>query len=161
MADNRPLYKYVGDPVVLIRPSTLSSDGTGTTVTGAAGIGIAGYDGILFQLILGATDANYAASVQLQYSSTGAGSDAATSNAGMTCTDAIYTATDLGASADQVYLLDFSIAAKGLSDRAGKIFANIAAAETGATQATLIGIPYGGTRLYPATNAQTVVVADA
>lgn len=158
MSQNRPLYRYIGDPVRILGPSTLSSDGTGSTTIGSVGIG--GYDGVLFCLLYGATDANAAFTIQLQYSSTGATSDNATSNAGMTCTDAIFT-TSIHVTANQVHLLDFDVAAKGMADVGGVIGATIAAAETGAAAVSLIAIPYGGTRLYPATNAQTVIVARA
>jgi len=158
MPSKRPLHKFIGDGILIITPSTQSSDGVATT-DNLAGVPIAGVDGVLFVLSYGATDANAVFTIQIQYASNGTASDAATSNAGMTCTDALYTTT-IHATASQIHFLDFDVAAKGLPDRAGKLYATVAAAETGASNFSLMGIPYGGTRLYPATNANTVIVAN-
>ena len=158
MSQNKPLHKFIGDPILVISPSTQSSDGIAAS-DNAAGVPIAGYDGVLFIEILGATDATDASQIQIQYSSTGSASDAVTSNAGMTCTDAVFT-THPAAAAGLLSMVDFNINAKGMADSAGKLYASAAAAETGAAVTCVLGIPYGGTRLYPATNAVTVVEAD-
>jgi hypothetical protein len=160
MAKNQPLYEYIGDPIAVIAPSTHSSDGVSAS-DNAAGVPIIGMDGVLFIELLGATDATDVSQIQIQYSSTGNASDAASSAAGWTCTDAIFTIHP-HASSPLLSMLDFRISAKsGLADGAGKLYATMAAAETGAAIHSLIGIPYGGTRLLPATNAVTVVHAQA
>lgn len=158
MSKNRPLYGYIGDGVLVLSGSSYGSAGTAAS-DNAGGVPVAGADGVLFALLYGATDANAAFTVQLQYSSTGNASDAVTSNAGMTCTDAIYT-TSIHVTANQCHLLDYSVSAKGMADAAGKLYASIAAAETGDAKIALVGFPYGGTRIYPATNANAVIVAD-
>jgi hypothetical protein len=124
------------------------------------GVVIGGYSGVLFIEILAATDADDVHQYQVQYSSTGNASDAVTSNAGMSCTDAIFPIHP-GATAGEVRLLDFDIGSHGLADRAGALFVSAAAAEGNAeSHVCIIGIPYGGTRMYPATNAITVVNAN-
>lgn len=160
MPKMRPLYKWIGDPITMLAGSTLSSDGTAlTSDDDGKGIPIKGSDGVLFILGYGATDADAAFEIQIQYSSTGYATDAATSNAGMTCSDAVFT-TAVHVSGG-VTLMEFDVSAKGLADSAGKLFAIIAAAETGTASPQLIGIPYGGTRTHPATNANTVLFANA
>lgn len=159
MPKMQPLYKWIGDPIAMLAGSTLSSDGTAlTSDDDGKGIPTKGADGALLLLGYGATDADAAFSIQIQYSSTGYATDAATSNAGMTCTDAVFT-TAIHVSGG-VTLMEFDLSAKGLSDRAGKLFAIIAAAETGVASPQLIGIPYGGHMHLPATNANTVLIAD-
>jgi hypothetical protein len=113
---------------------------------------------VLFILAYGATDANAAHTIQIQYSSTGAASDAATSNAGMSCTDAVFT-TAIHVSGG-ITMMEFDLNAKGLSDRAGKLYPLIAAAETGNARSALIAIPYGGHMHLPSTNANTVIIAN-
>ena len=159
MADNRPLYEYIGDPITVIAPLTVT---TAAFVASdcAAGVPILGADGVLFIETLGATDSTSVQQIQIQYSSTGLASDAVTSNAGMTCTDAVF-AVWPAAAAGLTSMVNVNVRAKGMADAAGKFYASIAAAEGGAVIAGLIGIPYGGTRLYPATNAVTVVDADS
>lgn len=159
MANMKPLYEWIGTAVCVIKPSTQSSDGVPTT-DNIAGVPILGYDGVLFIELLGATDATDVSQIQIQYSSTGNASDAVTSNSGMTCTDAIF-GIHPSAAAGKISLLDFSISAKGMSDAGGKLFAVIAADETGAAGTTLLALPYGGTRLLPATNAVSVVHAES
>lgn len=157
---NMPLYEYLGTAVTVISPSTQSSDGIAAS-DNAAGVPILGYDGVLFVEILGATDATDVSQMQIQYSSTGNASDAASSAAAWTCTDAIFTVHP-HAAAGLLSMVDFSIRAKsGLSDGVGKLFASVAAAETGAAVTGLLAFPYGGTRLLPATNAVTVVYAQS
>ena len=157
MPQLEPLYEYIGDPVVVIAPSTSSSDGISASDC-AAGVSIDGYRGVLFIEIRTATDANDASQVQIQFSTTGNASDAVTSNASYTATDAVFAAGP-AASSPLISMLHFDVAAKGMET--GSLFASIAAAETGGAEIGLIGIPYGGTRLLPATNAVTVVDADA
>jgi len=159
MSKNRPLYSWLGDPVVVIGPADISTAGIAAS-DNAAGVAIAGAAGVEFLLVVGVSDSDNAMQVQLQYSSTGNASDAVTSNAGMTCTDAIFAqlTTDHG---NSVHILDFSVDAKGLQDSAGRIFATIAAAENGASIFGLIGRPYGGHIELPTTNAITVVEARA
>jgi hypothetical protein len=151
----RPLYEYIGDPITVIAPLTITT-AAHVASDNAAGVPILGADGILFIETLGATDSTSVQQIQIQYSSTGNASDAATSNAGMTCTDAVFTVMP-AASSGFTQLLHVDVKAKGMSDAAGKFYATIAAAEGGAVIGGLIGIPYGGTRLYPATNAATVI----
>jgi hypothetical protein len=155
----KPLYRWLGDPVVVIGPADISTAGIAAS-DNAAGVPIAGAAGVEFLLVVGLADTGLAMQVQIQYSSTGSASDAVTSNAGMTCTDAIFAqlTTDHG---NSVHILDFSVEAKGLSDAAGTLHASIAAAENGSSIFGLIGRPYGGHIHLPATNAITVVEARA
>lgn len=155
----KPLHAFLGDPVLLIAPADVSTDGISAS-DNVGGVPIIGASGVEFLQIVGVSDSNMAMQIQIQYSSTGNASDAVTSNAGMTCTDAVFVAmsTDSGSA---IFILDFDLAAKGLSDGVGKLFASVAAAENGASVFSLIGRPYGGTQRWPATNAQTVVRASA
>jgi hypothetical protein len=159
MSKNRPLYKWLGDPVCVLGPADHSTDGI-VASNNAAGVPIAGAAGVEFLMLVGVSDSDNAMQVQIQYSSTGNGSDAVTSNAGMTCTDAVFAqlTSDHGSS---VHILDFDVSAKGLSDADGKLFVSIAAAENGASIFGIIGRPYGGHIELPATNAITVVEANA
>ena len=154
MSYNNPLYQYIGDPITMY--CQVVTTATIVASDNLAGVPILGADGILFIESLGATDNTALHQVQLQYSSTGNASDAVTSNAGMTCTDAIFTVMP-AASGGLTELLDVNISAKGLSDAAGKFYCTIVAAEGAGVIASVVGIPYGGTRLYPATNAATVI----
>jgi len=160
MAKMKPLYEYIGDPICVLAPSTHATDGV-LASDNLAGVPILGMDGVLFIELLGATDATDVSQIQIQYSSTGLASDAASSAAAWTCTDAIFTIHP-SAATGLLSMLDFRISAKtGISDGAGKLYATMAAAETGDAIHSLIGIPYGGSRLLPATNAVTVVHAQA
>lgn len=159
MADNRPLYEYIGDPITIIAPLTITT-AAHVASDNAAGVPILGADGVLFIETLGATDSTSVQQIQIQYASNGLASDAVTSNAGMTCTDAIFAVMPAAASG-LTSMVNVNVSAKGLTSAAGKFYATIVAAEGGAVIGGLIGIPYGGTRLYPATNAVTVVDADS
>ena len=160
MAKMKPLFEYIGDPIVVLAPATNSSDGVAAS-DNAAGVPVIGMSGVLFIELLGATDATDVSQMQIQYSSTGNASDAASSAAGWTCTDAIF-AIHPHADAGLLSMLDFRIDAKsGIADGAGKLYVSMAAAETGQGLHSLIGIPYGGSRLLPATNAVTVVHAQS
>ena len=160
MAKMKPLFEYIGDPIFVMSITTNSSDGVAASDNNA-GVPILGMSGVLFIELLGATDATDVSQMQIQYSSTGNASDAASSAAGWTCTDAIF-AIHPHADEGLLSMLDFRIDAKsGMSDGAGKLYVSMAAAETGAAEHALIGIPYGGSRLLPATNAVTVVHAQS
>ena len=155
-----PLYKYIGDPIVLIC-STLSSDGTAAS-DNIQGIQNKSFEGILFLNIDSGGDSDFAATIQYQYSSTGNASDAATSNATMTCTDMTGSSNNDTTSTGNVKMLDVSLKEKpGVGDYAGKWFVSAAAAETGGKRLCVVGIPYGGTNLFPATNAEPAVNAKA
>ena len=158
MADQRPLYEYIGDPITMY--AQVVTTATIVASDNIAGVPILGADGVLFIESLGATDSTAVHQVQLQYSSTGLASDAVTSNATMTCTDAIFTVHP-AASAGLTELLNVDVSAKGLSSAAGKFYLTIVATEGVGVIASVVGIPYGGTRLYPATNAATVINADS
>jgi len=150
---------YIGDPVCLFPSSTgLSSDGIPSSDL-AKNIPLAGWDGVLFLEICVTTDATDLHQFQVVYSSgSTAGSDAATSNASWTCSDAIFAVGPHAAPGD-IHMLDFRIGQKEISG--GSLHLSLAAsAETGAAAATVIAIPYGGTSRFPSTNAITVVVAD-
>jgi len=159
MADNKPLYEYIGDPNVLIGPIALSTSAIVADST-TVGVPVSGYDGVLFLEILAATDTSDVHQFQIQYSSTGNASDAVTSNATMTCTDAIW-GVHPAAEPNQISILDFSIKDKDIDG--GALFVSAAAAEntSGAVIGCIIGIPYGGTTIYPATNAITAVHAQS
>ena len=141
--------KFHGDPSSLV-----------DTHSHSAGVPIGGASGVLLLNICHATDANDVIQYQVQYSSTGTASDAATSNSGMSCTDAIF-ATGPAAAVGLHSIIDFNFDSKtGFDDAAGKLYVSAAEAESGDAKHSIVGIPYGGTRLYPATNAVTVVHAD-
>ena len=159
MANMKPLYEFIGDPILLISGSTHASAAI-TASDNLAGVPILGADGVLFIEFWGATDASDAHQFQVQYSSTGNSSDAVTSNSGMTCTDAVGS-TNPVASAGITKLLNFNVSAKGMADSAGKLYVSMAAAETGDATFGILGIPYGGSRLYPATNALTALNAES
>lgn len=157
MADNRPLHEYIGDPVVVIPFATHSSDGTEAS-DGTNGVPLIGASGVEFQLITGVTGTGLVQVVTVEYSSTGISTDVVTSNAGMTCSDAAFAALSSD-DPDKVFILDFDVSAKGLDG--GKLFVAVGAGIIGTSIYGVVGRPYGGTRLYPATNAQTVVTANA
>ena len=159
MADMKPLYQYIGDPIACILPKDGDTDGE--LASDNVGVPILGMDGVLFIEILGATDATDVSQVQIQYSSTSAGSDAATSNAAWTCTDAVFTIHPHAEATGLVSMVDVRVGAKNFPDGAGHLFATTAAAESGSATICVIGIPYGGTRLLPATNAVTAINADS
>jgi hypothetical protein len=152
------LSAYIGDPVCLCPSSTvLDSDGLAST-NFINSIPLAGWDGVLFLEICSTTDATDLHQFQIVLSTSIAASDAATSNATWTCSDALFTAGPHAAVGD-IHMLDFRIGQKEMDT--GFLHLKLpVATETGAATAMVIGIPYGGTRFYPSTNAFTIVVAD-
>jgi hypothetical protein len=155
-----PLYEYIGDPIVICSTNP-ATDGLAASDC-AAGVQNMAYEGILFLHIVGGGDSDWAGTIQFQYSSTGSASDAVTSNATMTCTDMVGSTVNNTDSGGNVKIIDVSIHEKaGVGDYAGKWFVSMAAAETGSVVQTVVGIPYGGTVIYPATNAEAAVYAKA
>jgi hypothetical protein len=157
MPKNMPLHAYIGDPVCLFAPAAISSNGQ-TASDAPNSIPLAGWDGVLFMEITGATDALDVHQFSLIYSTTAYASDGATSDAAWTTSDAVFVVGPHAAVGD-IHMLDFHIGAKELSG--GSLHLHLAAAdETGVAAGAVIAIPYGGTRRFPSTNAFTVVVAD-
>ena len=156
----KPLYQYLGDPVVMYI-STLSSAGVAAS-DNIQGVTNGAYGGILFLQIDSGGDSDFAGSIQFQYSSTGSASDAVTSNATFTATDMVGSSNNDTTSSGNIKMIDLDIENKpGVGDAAGAWFVSMAAAETGGKYFAFIGIPYGGTRLLPATNAEPAVDAKA
>ena len=157
MADNRPLYEYIGDPIVALTFADHSSDGTEASDATNA-VPIAGASGVEFQLVVGVAGDTLAQTVVVEYSSSGAATDVVTSNATMTCSDASFAALTSD-DPDKVFILDFDVNAKGMD--AGNLYVAVGAGTSGTSIFGVLARPYGGTRLYPATNANTVVYANA
>lgn len=155
MAKNKRLHQYVGEIVQVIEPDAYSS-GTVAASDNDAGVSIAGMDGVLFIIAMGDAATLTSLVLQVQYSSTGSSSDAVTSNTGMTCSDAVVTIDSDGV--NEVYLIDFNIGTKGLSDAAGKLYMEAVASST--VDVGVVAIPYGGNRM-PSTNENTIVEATS
>ena len=157
------LVSRLGDPLLLRTLSTMATDTSDSSSNALwlTEVPVLGYDGVLFIEICGATDATDLHQIQICYTSlsTGTeGSDAASSAAGWTCSDALMTVGPRAA-VGNINMLDFRFGQKEMSG--GFLHGSIVGtAETGAATAALIAIPYGGTRLIPATNAITAVIAD-
>lgn len=158
MAQYVKLHEYVGQIISVIAADASTSDGIAAS-DNDNGVGIQGYNNVLFILSVGDIVTGATATVQIQYSSTGSASDAATSNTGMSCTDAVFTAVDSDGD-NETYLLDFDVVAHGLSDAAGKLYATLAAGDdTSKVELALIAIPYNGTVSLPVSQENTVVEA--
>lgn len=150
------LHDYIGEVIQVVEADAYDSDNIAAS-DNDAGVPIQGFEAVLFILSAGDVGAGASAIVQLQYSSTGNASDAVTSNAGMSCTDAVFATVDTD-SPNEVFLLDFRIDQKGISDADGKLYAAVTMVKD--VDLALVAIPYGGTRRWPSTNENTVVVAD-
>jgi hypothetical protein len=167
MADMRPLYKFIGDPIVIVAPSATSTDGINASDC-AAGVPVEGAAGVMLLMATGTWTSNSAHTVTAVYSSTGLASNAASSAAGWTMSDAAYSAFDTDGVGDTdtlpsnaCFIMDIDLSKKGITDENGKIFIDIAAGETGGMISSVIGIPYFGNKMLPCTNAQTVIEATA
>ena len=158
MAQYVRLHEYVGQIINVVSPDASTSDGIAAS-DNDNGVGIQGFNNVLFILSVGDMVASATLTPQIQYSSTGSASDAVTSNAGMSCTDAVWTAVDSDGE-NEVYLLDFNVPAHSLSDAAGKLYVSFPAGDdTSKVEAAVIAIPYNGTVSLPVSQENTVVVA--
>jgi len=158
MATHVELHDYVGQVITLIAADASTSDGLAAS-DNDNGVPILGYSNVLFILGVGDLVTGATLTPQIQYASTGTASDAVTSNATMSCTDAVFAAVDSDGD-NEVYLLDFNILAHGLSDAAGKLYVSFPAGDdTSKGEATVIAIPYGGTHHSPVSQENTVVSA--
>ena len=154
-------------PIVLMLDgdsANLTSD-KGVASDWLAGVPVQGYSSILFivTLLVGtSSDGNEAgaATVQFQYSSTGSASDAATSNAGMSCTDAIIS-FDTDSAVNTVATLEFDLGTPnhaGILDSAGKIFGTFDVDSVAKLE--ILAIPRLGTATAPIAQTLAAVVAN-
>jgi hypothetical protein len=137
--------------------NSASSDGSGSS--NQTGVNIQGMESILFLCIArvaGTSDGT--TSVQIQYSSnSSSGSDAVTSNATMTCTDAIVTFTTAQA-AGTLLPLEVNVSRKNFPDGAGYLFPSIAADSVAVIR--VIAIPFPNGRTLPIAQTVATVIAD-
>lgn len=151
------LHNYIGDPVIVTNPIN-ATDTAKVSSDCLYGVPIQGCSGVLFYLAYGHLADDGTATYSITYSSTGLASDAAASNAGMTCTDAVLTYSTATTSNGGIVAGWFDVSAKGLSDRVGKLFATVAATHaTGTARSCLIAIPVIGTGRFPVTAASSNV----
>lgn len=135
----------LGTPVLMAYG--MDSDGDAAASDNDAGVSILGTCGVLLFAIGDAGVAeSETATIQFQYSSTGSASDAATSNAGMTCTDAVLTfsTTSSNAAIQTVY---FDTARKNIQDGPGKLYCTVTGEHS--DNITVVGIPVIGTGTLP------------
>ncbi len=155
MGANIKLHEYIGKPVMIHEPDAYVSDAIAATGCDE-GVPVGGFSNVLFILQLGDYSSDAGGTLQIQYSSTGAAGSAATSETSWTCTDAVMTFDSDDGTGNEVLLADFSISAKtGINDAGGKLYATWLGLDGGVDFA-LMAIPYGGTRLLPSTNENTV-----
>jgi hypothetical protein len=161
------LVGQIGDPIAIRALATAFTTDveTSTDTIWLSSVPVLGYDGVLFIEICSATDSTDLHQIQIIYSSSSTdktalseSSNAASSAAGWTCSDALMTAgprVDVG----DINMLDFRFGQKEMSG--GYLFAQlIPGIEAGAAAGALIAIPYGGTGRDPVTKSITPVIAD-
>ena len=148
----------VGQMLMVVSPQTLSSDGFNAS-DNQNGIAIQGVSSVCFLGLLGALNGGVSTVLQILYSPTGLASDAVASNAEMTATDALFTFDS--DSPNELFIVNFDVDAKGLTDEAGKLFISIAAAEHNAPLIAVAAIPVIATGRLPVTQENTVVNAVA
>lgn len=148
--------------IVHCQLSTVSSDGSGSS--NATGVNIQGMESVLFivsSIIAGTTDggaSDGSINVQIQYASnSSSGSDAATSNATMSCTDAIVTFTSTMA-VGTLLTLEVNISAKGFPDATGYLFPRVGGDSV--SRVDVVAIPYPATSALPIGQTVACVVAD-
>lgn len=149
--------------IVSCGANAASSDGK--TASDFTGVNIQGMGSVLFfaQVITaGATDGGMTDGsiyVQFQYSSASAnGSDAATSNSGMSCTDAILTFNSTDDTAGAFRTLEINISAKGFPDGGGYLFPSTHGDSLSVLRVYAIPVP--ATRTLPIAQSNAVVIAD-
>lgn len=150
------LSEHIGN-IIYCTLSTVSSDGS--LSSNATGVNIQGMKSILFisQTVVAATS-DGTTTMQIQYSSaSSSGSDAVTSNAGMSCTDALVTFTTAQA-VGAIVTLEVDVERKNFPDGAGYLFPSIAADSVARLQ--VIAIPVPATRTLPIAQTIATVVAD-
>lgn len=152
-----PIFLYTEDILCLLGQSK-ASDGAKVASDNIAGVPIAGTHGVLFLAGYGPVTDNETSTFQIQYASNGTASDAATSNAGMTCTDAVLlccsTAVTATGSSNGGWVGGyFNISAKGFPDRGGKLYATRTASEN---PTALLAIPFPATSRLPSSNLSDV-----
>lgn len=155
----KELFMDIGNPIVLYG-AAIATDVAKAASDCAAGVPIKGMCSVLFTLIHAGVAEQEAPTFQIQYSSTGLASDAVTSNAGMTCTDAVFTYSTASSNA-AVQLLHFDISAKGLLDGAGKLFATRTASGANLLTGSLAAFPILGTSRLPASLTSDVTTANS
>ena len=150
---------YIGTPIFV----HASTNATGSDALAAsdniAGVSVGGIQSILFLVSHAAVigEGGAGAQVQFQYSSTGNDSDAATSNATMSCTDAIITFTTAVNAAAGIYTVEVDCRAKEWADRGGKLYAAVRNDST--SNLIVQAVPLGGTGSFPL-YAVTVLADD-
>jgi hypothetical protein len=151
------LIDYVGQIYMVIEPDAyIATDGNIAASDNDSGVPIEGMEGVSFIALAGDIPAGGSVALAVQYASNGNASDAVSSNAGMTCSDALLTLdTD---SPNEVQVLYLDIEAKGLSDNAGKLY--VAATLTGNCDFAVMAIPEPANVTLPASQENTIVVAD-
>lgn len=128
------------------------------------GVPLRGCSGVLFIAEMIDMAEGEACTFQIQYASDGIASNAATSNAGMTCTECALifstATTDIGGSNGGLGLGWFDVSAKGpgITDQQGVLTATRTASEK---PGTLIAIPIRGTGRAPSSNSSDVVAWTA
>lgn len=150
--------------IVMSHVSSASSAGSGSS--NATGIPIKGMESVLFictMIVAGSSDGsttsdNTAVWMQVQYASnSSSGSDAATSNATVTCTDAIVKFTT--EAAGTIKTLEFVVGAKAIDSQTGYIFPSIGGDSVSTMR--VIAVPYPRTAVLPIAQSTAIVVADA
>ena len=149
----------VGQILTVVAPQALSSDGFNAS-DNLNGIPTKGVSSICFIGLLGALNGGSADAVlQLLYSTTGLASDAAASNAGMTASDALFTFDS--DSPNELFIVNFDVDAKGLTEAAGKLFISSVGAEHASPLIAVSAIPVLQTGRLPVTQENTVVNAGS
>lgn len=133
----------------------------------ATGIGIKGMSSIVFlcEVLVAATSdgdtSDGAVKIQIQYDSDGSsasGSDAATSNATMSCTDAVYVFSTANAAGD-IIVIEVDLEAKGFESATGFLFPSLNGDSVSIMHVCAIPVP--GTNQLPYSQTKAAVVASA
>lgn len=160
---NYYLHEKIGTVSMVVEPDAYTSvimqasDNDTPIPIGAYG----GYDHVLFILQVGDITAGgwAAGSVGVMYSCDANGSNATAGTDVWAASDAYFPAVTSDGE-NEVYLLDFDIAGKGLpissnDGNGGYLFVGSTVAVAGVVDAAVLAIPYGANRL-PSTNENTV-----
>lgn len=156
MPKMRPLYRWIGDPVMLIEPDAYTS--AARTCSNHDGLALVDVDTVLVILAVGDGTTVAGETIALYYSCDAEGSNANATSSIWHSTDATFAAVDSDG-VNEVYLLELDVNAKGLPNEAGGYLfaAQTAEAPVDALDLCVIAIPTYQTFRYPATNANTVV----
>lgn len=152
------LSDQMGTPIFMTYTSNAASDAWAASDC-IAGVSVKGAEAVLFLIVhsVAFDGTSGGGSVQVQYSSTGSASDAATSNTTMSCTDAVISFSSTVNAAAGMYTIYLNTQAKGLSDAGGKLF--VAVQNDSATTLEVMAVPVLGTGTLP--GYSPTVTADA